>query len=221
MSLPFELALVGEEAHDGDAHARTEWQQAVVLEEDDRLLGRLPGERAVGRGVEVRGAAVGVRAWANRKRSASWRRTAASMSASLNGPSPALGPGAAIFRTVLAVVREAVDPGEDRGGGRLLVRVEVMLGVEHQVRGHRVGADQEVLVRPGAQVFPEVRGDVVGRPLTRLYTGITPATAPASTVARSAPGRTRAARADSEEEVMSRSVSFGEPVLEDRGPCAE
>lgn len=60
------------------------------------------------------------------------------------------------------MVGEAVHAGHERGGRRLLVGVEVVLGV-HQVGGRaRVRADQQLLVGPGPQVLAQMGRDVVG-----------------------------------------------------------
>lgn len=60
----------------------------------------------------------------------------------------------------------------DQGGSRgLLVRVEVVLGVD-QVRGRaRVRADQEVLVRPGAQLLAQIRRHMVGAAVDQVVRG--------------------------------------------------
>jgi hypothetical protein len=59
------------------------------------------------------------------------------------------------------VVGEAVDAGPQGRRDGLLVRVEVVLGVDQVGRRARVRADQQVLLGPGPQLLGQIRRDVV------------------------------------------------------------
>ncbi len=157
----------------------------------------------------------------SRKRTESCRRTAR---VDVLLRQQALGQGASNagddLRTVRAVVGEAVHAGDQRGGRRLLVGVEVVLRVD-QVGGRAgVRADQQVLVRPGAQLRVQVRREVVGAAVDQVVRGHH--TGHRAGLDRLAEGaqvvlvqHARADRARCGGPV--RLVVVGQPVLEDRG----
>ncbi len=165
-AVPVELALVGEQPDDGDAGVGRRRQEAVVLEQDHRLLGRLPRQRPVFRCVEVPYVRVRVVFRVELAEPETDRQLPPHGRVHVRLRQQALLQGAPDprddLRGVRAVVGEAVHPGPQRGGGGLLVGVEVVLRVDQVGGGAGVGADQEVLLGPGAQMAAEVGREVVG-----------------------------------------------------------
>lgn len=129
----------------------------------------------MGRGVEVLGVGVRVLLRVELAEAETDRQLAADRLVDVVGGQQALVQGAPEAsdhrRTVRAVVGEAVDAGAQRGGGRLLVGVEVVLGVDQVRRRARVRADQQVLVGPGAQMLGQIGRDVVGAAVDQVVRG--------------------------------------------------
>lgn len=212
-AVPVEFALVREQTDHGETGVVGQRQQVVVLEEDHRLFRGLLGEGPVRRGVEVLGAGVRVVVRVELAEPEPDRELTADRRVDIGLGQQALvqrplDPGRD-RRTVGAVIGEAVHTGQQRGRRRLLVGVEVVLRVD-QVEGapasEQTKRSSSVQVRNCSRRY----GDTwLGRPLTRLYAGITPATAPASTVSRKARrSYSCSTRGRTEDDEMSRPVSL-------------
>ncbi len=174
-AVPVALALVGEQADHGDPGVRREGQHPVVLEQDHRLLGGLLRERAVRRGVEVPGVRVRVVARVELAEPEAHRELAADRGVDVGlGQQPLLQrplDAGDDLRAVRAVVGEAVDAGQQRGRGGLLVGVEVVLRVDQVAGRARVRADQQLLVGPGTQLLAQIGGDVVRTAVDQVVRG--------------------------------------------------
>ncbi len=177
-AVPVQLALVGERTDDreGADGVLGERQQTVIGEENDGLFRGLQGERPMGGGVEgtveFLWSPAGLVELAQRTPHPQQpphrrvHRGRVDQPARQRAPHPR-----DRLRRVLVVVGEAVHPRPQGRRDGLLMGVEVVLGVDQIGWRARVGADHQLLVGPGAQVFAQIWGDVVGPPVDQVVRG--------------------------------------------------
>jgi hypothetical protein len=159
--VPVEFALVGERAHHGQDTGLGQREGTVVLQQHHGLFGGAQRQRAVFGGVERCRAREGPALRVELAQPEAHRQQPGRGGVDVRLRQQALRQGAVQppehHRGVLAVVGEAVHPGAQRGGGGLLMGVEVAFGVRQIGRRPGVRADHQGPFRPGPQLLGEQR----------------------------------------------------------------